>query len=79
MKPYALSGRIYWLTSTGRESRVVDKGWDIADVTGEVKRLSTMFEVVWANVAMKATDGSEVMAAVDVAANGVSWNRLLSE
>ena len=79
MKPYALSGRIYWLTSTGRESRVVDKGWDIADVTGEVKRLSTMFEVVWANVAMKVTDGSEVMAAVDVAANGVSWNRLLSE
>jgi len=78
MKPYALSGRIYWLTSAGRESRDVE-GWDVPDVTGEVERLSTRFEVVWANVVMKATDGSEVVAAVDVAANGVSWNRLLSE
>lgn len=79
MKPYALSGRIYWLTSTGRESRDV-KGWDIPDVIGEVKRLAESFEVVWADVTMKPADGSgRVRAAVDVDASGVTWRRMVTD
>jgi len=80
MKPYALSGRIYWLTSTGREFREVDAGWDVPDVIGEVKRLSTVFEVVWADVTMKPANGSgRVRAAVDVDAGGVTWRRMVTD
>ncbi len=79
MKPYALSGRIYWLTTTGREFRDVE-GWDIPDVIGEVKRLSTVFEVVWADVTMKPANGSgRVRAAVDVDASGVTWRRMVTD
>ena len=80
MKPYALSGRIYWLTSTGREFREVDAGWDAADVIGEVKRLAESFEVVWADVTMKPADGSgRVRAAVDVDASGITWRRMVTD
>jgi hypothetical protein len=60
MKPYALSGRIYWLVDGVARSRLVDETWTISDVTGEVERLSKIFKTVWADCVYSAVEGREV-------------------
>ena len=45
-----MNGSIRWLNAFECASRDVTDSWDLADITGEIRRLAQVFEVVWARL-----------------------------
>ena len=45
-----MNGSIRWVNSVETASRDVTDSWDLADITGEIWRLSQKYEVVWARL-----------------------------